>query len=135
MGRLPKKAIERWPKLKNQLFPAIDKINDPMVTDAHKKELKKQVKKLYDQFQSGLSKTLKKADTAKTDKDALKPLNDAIKTANSYQGKVKTAKTKWVVDDHGIGDKMDAALKDIKKACVGETVRIAKTVESAKDGG
>jgi hypothetical protein len=129
MSRLPKKVMERWTKLKHELLSAIDKIKDDMVTDAKKKDWKKKVGALYDQFDSGLSKTLKKADDAKSDKDALKPLGEAVKTTNAYMGKVKTAQAGWDIDDSGIADKFTEVLKDIKRACEGETVRIAKATK------
>jgi hypothetical protein len=129
MSRLPKKVMERWTKLKHELLSAIDKMKDDMIDDAKKKDWKKKVGTLYDQFDSGLSKTLKKADDAKSDKDALKPLSEAVKTTNAYISKVKTTTASWDIDDSGIADKFTEVLKEIKRACEGETVRIAKATK------
>ena len=120
MGRLPKEVMEKWTKIKHELLSAIDKISDPTVDEAHKKDLKKKVSGMYDQFDAGLSKTLKQANDAKTDKDALKPLSEAIKTASSYVGKVETAQAGWGDEDNGIGDKMVKAAGKTSNAPVRE---------------
>jgi hypothetical protein len=130
MGRLPKEVLEKWTKLKHELLPSIDKIKDDTVSEATKKDLKKKVKTLYDQFDSGLSKLLKSANDAKTDKDALKPLSEASKTATAYLRKAQAAKSAWgELEGGAIAEKFEVRLEDIKRACEAETVRIAKSAK------
>ena len=117
MALLPKTVVDRWKKLKHDLIPFIDKLKGPTVDDAFKKELKKKVTALYDQFDSGLGKSLKTATEAKTDKDAVLALGAAIKSSTDYLAKTKTAQAAWGTNGRSIGDTIADALTNIKEAC------------------
>lgn len=126
MSRIPKEQLEKWTKLKHEMLPFIDKLKGPTVDDDYKKELKKKVTALYDQFDSGLSKTLKAANDAKSDKDAVKALSVAIKTSNDYISKTKAAGKDWGTSGRSIAESIEGALKKINASCESALVALAK---------
>ena len=117
MPRLPESVIQNWDKLKHDLLPFIDKLNDPMLSSDFKKELKKKVEALYGQFDSGLKDKLKKVNSAKTDQDAKAALKVVIPIVQDYDAKVKAKQTEWGTNGKAIIDKFDRCLTTIKGEC------------------
>ena len=109
MSRLPPAVIQKWSKVKHELVPVIDKMKGPTLTDEFKKDLKKKVTALYDQFDGGLKKSLKAGAEAKTDKDAVVAISQAHKTATDYKKKTAKARAEWGTSGGAVAKSIESA--------------------------
>ena len=117
VSRLPPAVNQKRSKVKHELVPVIDKMKGPTLTDAFKKDLKKKVLALYDQFDGGLKKSLKAGAEAKTDKDAVLAISQAHKTATDYKKKTAAARAEWGMSASSVAKRIETALDNIIEAC------------------